>query len=505
MNGFDVWEWVRLAQRRRTIIIEVASIIMVVVVAATFLWPPVYRSTAEILVQDNRAQLLVSPAIDNNSPNQPAAVANTVTEEDLNSERELLTSNYLIEQALAGLPAPSAAGLGSAVGFMSTAASLPSLLYRFIHGAPAETAREHWARQVARNFGSSVIKRSNVIEIGFSSNDARWCHDFLTRLLDKYMEFHSNLSNDPQAEEFFQKQAQLLQTRLQAAEDQLRGYELQTGITNLAEQKQALITQISGLQTESAKTAAQLAAAERRATVLQVLANKTPRRIGKETRTVQNMALTQLKPQVLQLEAERADLLTRYQPNSQRIQEIDAKLEAAQKIVNREDHLEVQEQSTDLNPVRVQVDTELEQSTANAAALKADETAMAAQIQQAQDQLKQLVNGGVEADRLQRTVDAEKQAYLSYLRRGEEARAAKMLNRSKILNVAVAQPPTLPQRPYSPIVPIDLAVGFLIALGCGLAAAYLVEQLDPRIYNAASVASASGFNTIAQLRELGQE
>ena len=99
-------QWVQFALRRRVVMIEVAVVIMAVVAAATFLWPPVYQSTAKILVQDNRAQLLVSPALENNTPNQPAVVANAVTEEDLNSERELLSSDYLIQQALDGLPMP---------------------------------------------------------------------------------------------------------------------------------------------------------------------------------------------------------------------------------------------------------------------------------------------------------------------------------------------------------------------------------------------------------------
>src|SRR5205085_10712117 len=88
----------------------------------------------------------------------------------------------------------------------------------------------------------------------------------------------------------------------------------------------------------------------------------TPTEIGKETRSVQNYALGQLKPQLLQLRAERAELLARYQAGSQRIQQIDAKIAAAQRILDREDHLEVQEKSVDLNPVWVTLDTSLEQA-----------------------------------------------------------------------------------------------------------------------------------------------
>jgi uncharacterized protein involved in exopolysaccharide biosynthesis len=502
MKGASFEQWVQFALRRRVVMIEVAVAIMAAVVAATFLWPPEYKSTADILVQDNRAQLLVSPALDNNTPNQPTIVANAITEEDLNSERQLLTSDYLVEQALDGLPTPEGGVIDTVV---NRGLDLPTWFYGILHGAPPETARMLWARGVARHFSSAVLKRSNVIEVSFTAHDPAWAHDFLARLINKYLEFHSNLSHDPQAEKFFQAQAKLLQSRLQAAEEQLRAYQVQTGITNLAEQKQALITRIAQLQNDEAKAAADLAAAQRRVTVLRGLAAKTPRRLQKEVKVVQNMALQQLKPQVLQLETERADLLTRYQPNSERIKEIDARLDAAHRILNRENHTEVQEQSTDLSPVWLQLDTDSQQASAQAAALQANQTALAGQIDKAQAQVKQLLNSGVEAERLQRLVDAEKQAYVSYLRRGEEARAAGALNRSKILNISIADPPSRPASPSYPIVPLNLAVGLLLALGAGVGAGWVEEQLDPRIYSATAVASVSGLKTIAQLRELNQE
>jgi uncharacterized protein involved in exopolysaccharide biosynthesis len=505
MQDFSFDQWVQFAQRRRVIMTEVAVAILAAVAIATFVWPPTYRSTAKILIQDNRAQLLVSPALENNSPNQPAVVANAVTEEDLNSERELISSDYLVQQALEGLAQPKAGAGGKLAAVVDFVVDLPNRLYGLFHGTAAQSPRAQWAHRIERHFSSAVIKRSNVIEISFNSHDAKWSHDFLERLIDKYQEFHSSMSHDPQAERFFQKQAALLQGRLRAAEDQLRAYQVQTGVTNPYEQKQALITRIAALQNEAAKNAADLAAAQKRVTVLGAEVSSTPKRVGKEVKVVQNMALQQLKPQVLQLEAERAELLTRYQPDSERMKEIDARLDAAHRILDHENHTEVQEQSTDLNPVWVQVDTELQQATAAAASLQASQAALGVQTAQAQAQVKQLLNLSVDDDRLQRMVDTEKQAYVSYLRRGEEARAAGALNRSKILNVSVAEPPNLPVTPAYPIVPLNLGVGVLLALGCAVGVAYLEELLDPRIYSPAAVAAVSGFKTIAQLRELNQE
>ena len=116
-----------------------------------------------------------------------------------------------------------------------------------------------------------------------------------------------------------------------------------------------------------------------------------------------------------------------------------------------------------------------------------------------------MLNASVENDRLQRMVDTEKQAYISYLRRGEEARAAGALNRSKILNVGVAEPPNRPVAPSYPIVPLNLAVGLLLALACAVGVGLPGGALDPRIYSPAGVTAAAGLKTLAQLRELNQE
>ncbi len=505
MHEYSFEQWIQFALRRRVIMAEVAVAILAAVAVATFVWPPSYKSTADILIQDNRAQLLVSPALENNTPNQPAVVTNAVTEEDLNSERELISSDYLVQEALEGLPAPKPGASGELVAVAEQIMDLPSRIYGLIHGAAPESPRAVWAHRIERHFSSYVIKRSNVIEISYTSHDPKWSHDFLSRLIDKYQEFHSNISHDPQAERFFQAQAEILRNRLRAAEDQLRGYQMQTGIANPQAQKQALITRIAGLENELAKNAADLAAAKERATVVQAELKTTPMRVGKEVKVVQNMALQALKPQVLQLEAQRAELLTRYQPDSERMKEIDARIAAAEKILNHENHTEVQEQSTDINPIWEKLDTDLQQANAQAAALEASEAALNAQIAKAQQQEKVLLDASVEDERLQRMVDAEKQAYMSYLRRGEEARAAGALNRSRILNVSVAEPPSQPVSPSYPIVPLNLALGVLLAIGCALGVAYVEELLDPRIYSASGIATVTGLKTIAQLRELNQE
>ena len=74
MNGRDVHYWIELIFRRRRTVLEVASVVFGLVVVGTLAWPPSYEATARILIQDNRAQLLVSPGLQENSPQNPALV-----------------------------------------------------------------------------------------------------------------------------------------------------------------------------------------------------------------------------------------------------------------------------------------------------------------------------------------------------------------------------------------------------------------------------------------------
>src|SRR6202011_1949470 len=114
---------------------------------------------------------------------------------------------------------------------------------------------------------------------------------------------------------------------------------------------------------------------------------------------------------------ERAELLSRYQPNSQRIQQVDAKLAAAQKILESEDHLEVQEKSSDLNPLWISMSTRLEQTKTNVAADEATQAALQKQIDDVRAEVTSMTNNGVALERLQRRVLADKEAYQSYVRK----------------------------------------------------------------------------------------
>jgi uncharacterized protein involved in exopolysaccharide biosynthesis len=496
-------DWIDLAYRRRRIAFLAGLTVFGVVALGTLLWPPVYLSNCQVLVQDNRAQLLVSPDLQGNSAPNSAAVTNPVSEQDLNSERELITSLYLVRLALQDLPIPAAYQHRSSIAMAAAKGVLllPLEGYHVLHDIPNLTPRDAWAMDVARHLDASVVKRSNIIDVQFHSHDRRWTKDFLDRLMSQYLEFHASLSHDPQAEKFYEQQTKLLKDRLEQSEAALRDYQLKTGIGNLDEQKRVLIARISDLQSTASKTDAQISGSEQQVANIQSQLGQTPQRINKETRQEQNLALQQLKPQVMQLRAERSELLTRYQPNSERIKQIDAKLASEEKILDNENNLEVKEQLTDVNPVWITMQTDLKTAGAAAASGKATRDELNKQIVAANQELATLVTNGVELQRLQRQATSDSDAYQAYVRKTEEARASEELNSNKILNVSVAQPPIDPIVPAFPSVPFNLAIGLLLATLFGVAAAYWAEESDSKIYSSTVVNDLTGLPIVAVLND----
>ena len=133
--------------------------------------------------------------------------------------------------------------------------------------------------------------------------------------------------------------------------------------------------------------------------------------------------------------------------------------------------------------------------------MAAEQTTLCQEITQGEQQLTQMANAGIELDRLERKVDTDKQAYLAYVRKAEEARTARGLNTSKILNISIAQEPMLPSQPKYPIVWMNLLGGIVLALVAGMGAAYWDEMQDHRIYSPYTVTEVSGLSTVAVIRE----
>ena len=500
MKEQDLGVWLEALWRRRTAAAWSAAVVFAVILLGTLAYPPLYESTARILVSSNRAHYLVTPALQTASdPNAPVVSDREVTEQDLNSEMELLTQRRLIEQALADL-----AGREPAPGILSATASglanLPGDLIAALHGAPRPTALQRRATTLERRVDAAVIRKSNLIEVSFRSRHPLWSRQFLDALLRRYFALHAQLVHDARSEQFFDQQIHRRRAALHAAEEHLRAVREQTGVLSLGDQSEAVVYQLSGFQAEYRKDQSRLDGVNRQIAALEQGLTRAPMHLLKEIKTAPNPAYEALKPKVLGLQLNRDDVLQRYRASSKMAREVTRQTQDASELLAQEDHPEVIERLSDLNPVWLGLAANLAQARVTAAALAESQRSLAAQIDTYQKEMRELTDDGVEVERAVREVEAEKEAYLSYLRKGEEARAELEMNESRIMNVVLAMPPSVPIEPRFPDAGLNLGAGLVLALCAGLAAAWWEERHDQTIYSSAAITQSVVTPVVAVLR-----
>jgi uncharacterized protein involved in exopolysaccharide biosynthesis len=500
MKQYGSSDWLEGLWRRRRAAGYAAAGVFALIVLGTVLYPPLYESTAQILVQSNRVHYVTSPALQSASdPNTPVVNDRAVTEQDLNSEMELMTQPRLIEQALAGLSGrePARGVLTTVLGAL---AGVPGTISGLLHGGPSLSPLQRRSLAIQQRVGAAVIRKSNMLEVSFRSHDAAWSREFLAALLDRYFALHAQIIHDSRSEQFFDAQIRRLRQQLERAEDHLRAVRQRTGVLSLPDQSEAVVYQLSGFQAEYRKNQSRLDGVSRQVGALEEGLKASPMRLLKEVKSAPNPAYQQLRPKVLAIEMTRDDILNRYRSGTKMAREITGRFNSAHQLLEQENHTEVIERLSDLNPVWLGLASNLAQARVTEAALAGSQESLLRQIDTYQKESRRLADDGVAVEQAMREVEADKEGYISHLRKGEEARAELEMNESRIMNVVLAMPPSQPLEPKFPKFAINLFAGLLLALVAALAAAWWEERLDPTIYSVAAVVESAGEPVVAVLR-----
>ncbi len=178
------------------------------------------------------------------------------------------------------------------------------------------------------------------------------------------------------------------------------------------------------------------------------------------------------------LELKRTELLTKYQPTYALVQEVDKQIADTRVAIAAEDSKPIREEVTDRNPTYAWINEELAKARADYSALQARAAAMQAIVSEYEGKSRQLEAKGIVQQDLLRTAKTDEENYLVYQRKREEARMTDALDRTRIINVAVAERPGVPSLPSnSPWT--SLAGGVLLAITVSVGMAFSLEHLDP--------------------------
>ena len=456
-----------LFRHNRLMAVAFAGILTGAVVVAA-LQANLYLSHMKILVKRERIDPVVTA--------QTATVQQSstpVSEEELNSEVELLKSSDVLEKVVIGSDLQKPKGnfhwdklfsLGKKTGAAQAAAEQVSI-------AKA-------VEKLAKDLKISVVKKTDLISVDYESPDSKLAARVLNNLANSYLEKHVEVHRPPAALDFFQQEAKRYQAGLADAEARLVE-STKNGAVSAQQQKDSALQKLAEFEATARQTQEAIAETQQRIHTLEAQATSTPARMVTQVKdSDDSVLLSGLRSNLLTLELKRTELLEKFEPTYRSVQEVDAEIAQTRSALEAAEKSKLHDETTDQDPTFAWVRGELAKAKTDLAGYQAKEAAAVQAVSAYRETARELEQKEVEQSDLMRNVKTGEENYMLYLQKEEEARISEALDRRRIINVAIAEPPMAPSLPSNPRY-LTVLMGGILALFISVGLAFVAEQVDP--------------------------
>jgi len=422
----------------------------------TLFTPKQYQSEMNILVQNARGNYQVTP-----ERTTGAVVVNEVTEEQINSEIEILRS-----RSLANIVVDPQWNDRSSN-------TLTSEQLKF-HDKAVEDFKKHLT--------IDLVRKSNVIHLTFTARDPHTANQMLNSLLSAFLTKHKEIGHPAGTFKFFASEAARYKKELDDAQERLASYQQKQQVVSLPDTEQTMDRQITDAQNELRTTDAQISEVSDRLTMQTRQLGSVPTRQDTQERTIPNdYSVERLNTLLAELQNKRTSLLTKFTPQDRLVQEVDDQISNTKVALKNSQQMTSLEHSSDVNPIWQQITASIVQNQAERQALNARRSALAEQIKQLQNTLANVEGSTVAFTTLHQKVAELENNYQLYTQKRDEAQMADAMDANKLLNVAVAQAPTFSVTPFRPKPILNMLLGGFTALFLASFMVFFAEMGRPAI------------------------
>ncbi len=414
-----------------------------------------YESHFMVLLRRGR----YDPVVSSQPPSPMDFTRPDITEEELNSEVELLRDDDLLRQVV----------------WMAKLipADTPN------SERPAEV--EHAVRKLARRLDVEALKKSNLIQVSYKDTSPERSARVLSALSTLYIQRHTNLQRPPGEIQFFDQQTTASEKRLHEAEAELARFTRVRGVASPALERDIALQKLGEADAAYRQTDQDLAETKRRIASLNEQLKSFPSRSVTLKRWADNPeALEKMKTHLLDLQLKRTELLSRYEPSYRLVQEVEQQIAETKASISAEALTPVRDETSDKDPNYEWARMELEKAQVQSDGLRARQTDASAQVASLRSFAQRMQSESLDQQDLMRIAKANEDNYLLYLHKREEARIGDSLDERRILNVAIVEPPVPPALPEHNIL-LYFVLAFALAIAFAVGVAFTTEYFDPTI------------------------
>jgi succinoglycan biosynthesis transport protein ExoP len=437
-----------------------------------------YKAEMKIIVRRGRADSPVSAG--ENAPLDVTRMA--VTEEDLNSEVELLRDEEVLRKVVEQ----------TGVGQKDWRAWL-----RF--GETQGEQVERATRRLARKLKVDPVKKTDLIDVSYAAGDPQTAAKVLQAVANVYLEKHTQVHRPSGEFRFYEQQTGESRRQLEDSQRKLLQFSKEHGVVAAAQQRDFALAKLSEVDASARQTRIELAATRQRVAELENQLAQLPERTVTQKRTADNSELLKaLKASLLDLELKRTELLMKYESNHRLVKQVEEQIAQTQTAIAVENVTPVRDETTDKNPQYEWAKSELERAQVDLKGLEAREGATMVQEIAYRGVSEKFGEDAVTQDNLLNSEKAAEEIYLLYVKKQEEARMNDALDERGIVNVAIAEDPVAPALPVWSTSMV-LAVGLIAAGAAGTAASFAADHVNPTFRDPDDVAAYLNAPVLASL------
>jgi succinoglycan biosynthesis transport protein ExoP len=449
--------------RARLIIAISFAVVATLVLVLLALKPNKYEAHMSFLVRNERADILVST-----DPQQNTVQHGDVTEEDINSEVELLSSSELLQ------------GVARACGLDSR--------YRD-HNEQA--ALEKATRKLSKDLIVSPVRKSALINVVYTSTDRNQSVLVLNELARRYLSKHASLHTAGTAAAFFKQKSQSIGEELLRRQEQRSSLLQANGYSLLPEQRELSLQQMLDAKKSLNEVNASLAeTSSRLKQVLSQQSESSPRLMTQDRVSANQYSVERLNTMLVDMKNKRTELATKFRPGDRLLIQADQEIEDTEASLRAAKERDSEDRTTDVNPVWLSLDTEAHRLKQAQSGLQSRKAELIGQLSMQRSDIGKMEQASIDIDELDRNIKELQASRDLYQNKAIAAGVAEDLDAAKISNVVVASPPMVPALPAPS--PFNYFTGLLFAVLASLGIGLASESRSEKMYADSKIEEVTG-------------
>lgn len=475
----------------KLLVLGIALLVVISGMFVTFLITPKYEASMAIMVSREKVENQITPG-----EAGAGMVLPGISDEEFNSELELLKSNEVISGAVREIfnikysPSPES---GLAAKFRKTVKGKinewtgkkeEQVDFKTLSEADFKKILEAETDRVASNLEVVPAKKSRVIRVNYRDIDPIRAKLILENIYKKYTELRMQIAEKPQVAEVFNKQSKDFGAKLNSSTEAIKQFDSKNGISGseIRVQRELLLKQYYDSQSQLNQTKTEINELNQKILTFQKQIDEQPEQIQTGSVTKYVAALDQMKSELMKLQQERMQLMQKYQPTSRIVKEINERIEQVQKNIEAEQKTPPQEKSYAVNDLKRRLISDLYNAKSAVPALRQREITLTSTMEKYRLEIEAMNLKSIERERLERNATLNEEAYVLYQKKARESEIGQTLQQNKLLNFTLIDPPFAGSNQVNPKPLLNfialLAVGLFVGFFCAIFAEKASAQME---------------------------